>query len=73
MDNVNHGLSLRDIIAARDAMESWVDAFEGFEEEADSIPRVRQVIEAFNLVIAEMEGPSKPVLRLVPPIGDPTT
>lgn len=46
-------LTLEDLIAARDAMESWHDAFK--EGDPDAAVKVEKTVNAFNAVIARME------------------
>lgn len=63
MSNPIHELTLAEIIAARDAMESWYDAFH--EEELDAADKVERTIHAFNQIIEAMQTPERPQLKLV--------
>lgn len=58
-------LTLEDLIAARDAMESWEDAFQ--DEDPDAATKVRKVLAQFNALIETMSAPNGPRLRLVKP------
>ena|ERR1019366_9133725 len=60
-----HSLVLSDLIAARDAMESWYDAFHEEEEEQDAAAKVQRTINAFNNLIEIMQRPERPQLKLV--------
>ncbi len=58
-------IELEDLKTARDAMESWVDAFQ--DEEPEAAIRVNRVIADFNRFIERMSTPNGPQLRLVKP------
>lgn len=60
-------LTLEHLVAARDALESWVDAFSDDEEHDAEVERVREVVVEFNRLIALMQAPDGPQLRLVKP------
>ena len=64
---MNQSITLEDLLATVLALESWVDAFEDVEENDEQIERVKKVLIRLNEVIAEMQGPDKPILRLVKP------
>lgn len=59
-------ITLEDLEATSAALEGFLDAFDDGEESMkDQCERVRKVMERMDGLIAEMRGPSKPVLRLV--------
>lgn len=70
-------LTVEDLIAARDAIESWVDVFrevDGDDKELqDKCDRAEVVARRLAVVILEMQGPQKPRLRLVPPSSEGRT
>lgn len=58
-------LTIYDLIAARDAMESWVDAFYDDQVNDDAVEKVKRVILKFNQMIEQMQNANQAKLKPV--------
>lgn len=65
--SVNQEITIDDLKSAIFAMESWFDAFGDEPEFEADANRIKKVMKRMREVLAEMEGPARPHLRLLPP------
>lgn len=74
MSTYNDEITIEDLVAARDAIESWVDAFRDSDPDDAELEakcqRAEKVAEMFSGIINKMKTPPGPRLRLVKPEED---